>query len=124
MDGIGRESAPRLGVCKFIALSLLVLLATLSKPSFVQVFFPAMFLLALFSLGLLLLGKGRRFRGRHRLPEGLFAFQPQRIRLHDAGDLLPADHAGVEHKGAKGLHGRDAGLDHVLRRMDRGFAPD
>lgn len=50
MDGIGRESAPRLGVCKFIALSLLVLLATLSKPSFVQVFFPAMFLLALFKL--------------------------------------------------------------------------
>lgn len=50
MDGIGRESAPRLGVRKFIALSLLVLLATLSKPSFVQVLFPAMFLLALFKL--------------------------------------------------------------------------
>ena len=45
MDGIGKESALRMGVCKIIALSSLVLLATLSKPSFAQMFFPAIFLL-------------------------------------------------------------------------------
>lgn len=50
MDGIGKESSPRLAGYKLFVLSLFVFLATLSKPSFVQMFFPAMFLLALFKM--------------------------------------------------------------------------
>ena len=50
LDGIGRESASRIRVCKIIALSAFVLLATLSKPSFAQMFFPAIFLLVIFKI--------------------------------------------------------------------------
>lgn len=46
MDGIGKKTGFRLGAWKFTALSLLVLLSSLSKPSFVQVFLPAIFILA------------------------------------------------------------------------------
>ena len=50
MDGIGKESAFRMGAWKIIALALLVFLSALSKPSFVQMFFPAMFIMAAFKL--------------------------------------------------------------------------
>ena len=46
MDGIGKKTGFRLSSWKFAALSLLVLLSSLSKPSFVQVFLPAIFILA------------------------------------------------------------------------------
>ena len=46
MDGIGKKTGFRLSPWKFAALSLLVLLSSLSKPSFVQVFLPAIFILA------------------------------------------------------------------------------
>ncbi len=46
MDGIGKESVSRMRACKIIALASLVLLASLSKPSFIQMFFPAMFIMA------------------------------------------------------------------------------
>ncbi len=46
MNDIGRKPAPDLGVRRFVVPSLFVLLATFSKPSFMQMFFPAMFLLA------------------------------------------------------------------------------
>lgn len=50
MDGIGKDSAMRMGVFKLAVLSLLVFFATLSKPSFLQMFLPAMVLLSLIKL--------------------------------------------------------------------------
>ena len=47
MDGIGKKSATRLGAGRVIAFSLFVFLTALSKPSFVQMLFPALFFLAL-----------------------------------------------------------------------------
>ena len=50
MEGISKETALHMNACRFIALSVLLLLSTLSKPSFVQMFFPAMFILAGFKV--------------------------------------------------------------------------
>ena len=50
MDGIGKKSATRLGAGRVIAFSLFVFLTALSKPSFVQMLFPALFFLALFKM--------------------------------------------------------------------------
>lgn len=49
MDGIGK-SVSCMGVFKFMALTLLMFLTTLSKPSFGQMFLPAIFLLAAFKV--------------------------------------------------------------------------
>lgn len=48
MDGIGKGTAVRMGVFKLMALSILLFLATLSKPSFLQMFLPAMLIFAVF----------------------------------------------------------------------------
>lgn len=50
MDSIGKGSAVRMGAFKMIALAALLLLATLSKPSFLQMFLPAMLILAVFKI--------------------------------------------------------------------------
>ncbi len=50
MGGIGKEPTSRICVFKLVALSLLVVLSALSKPSFVQIFIPAMLVLAVFKL--------------------------------------------------------------------------
>lgn len=50
MDGIGKEPTSRIGVFKFVTMSLLVVLSALSKPSFVQMFIPAMLILAVLKL--------------------------------------------------------------------------
>jgi hypothetical protein len=50
MDGIGKDSALHMGVLKLAALSLLVFFANLSKPSFLQMFLPAMVVLSVFKI--------------------------------------------------------------------------
>lgn len=50
MDRIGKKSVSWLSTRRLVSLSFLVLLATLSKPSFVQMFFPAIFILSIFKL--------------------------------------------------------------------------
>lgn len=50
MDDIGKGLASRMGVLKIVALSLFVLLTALAKPSFVQMFLPAMLILSILKL--------------------------------------------------------------------------
>lgn len=50
MDGIGKGSVSRMGALKIAALSLFVLLTAFAKPSFVQMFLPAMLVLSVLKL--------------------------------------------------------------------------